>query len=144
MSKKNNSFITDLEFCPTCGTILPLPGMEDYVTCKLCGYKIHVQEFDGVKITSSIVFNRPETLQTNIEEGETSSGPLADRKCSKCGHEKMSYATRQTRSADEGQTVFFTCLNCKSQEIEYSWLSHLVYCFIHLHCLVRVLWDLYL
>lgn len=33
-------------------------------------------EFDGVKITSSIVFNRPETLQTNAEEGETSSGPL--------------------------------------------------------------------
>lgn len=43
MSKKSNSFVTDLEFCPTCGTILPLPGMDDYVTCKLCGYKIHVQ-----------------------------------------------------------------------------------------------------
>lgn len=114
MSKKSNSFVTDLEFCPTCGTILPLPGMDDYVTCKLCGYKIHVQgmykcckiclqvtqhnnicfyasffqkEFDGVKITSSIVFNRPETLQTNAEEGETSTGPLV----SPSGHDTLTY-----------------------------------------------------
>ncbi|XP_061188196.1 DNA-directed RNA polymerase I subunit RPA12-like [Saccostrea echinata] len=120
MSKKSSNFVTDLEFCPTCGTILPLPGMEDYVTCKLCGFKINVREFDGVKITSSIVFNRPEILLPETEEGEVSSGPLADRKCSKCGNEKMIYTTRQTRSADEGQTVFFTCPNCKSQEIEYS------------------------
>ncbi|XP_048773527.1 DNA-directed RNA polymerase I subunit RPA12-like isoform X2 [Ostrea edulis] len=120
MSKKSSTFVTDLEFCPTCGTILPLPGIEDFVTCKLCGFKINVREFDGVNIVSSIVFNRPETLQTSNEDGESPVGPLADRKCSKCGNEKMIYTTRQTRSADEGQTVFFTCPNCNSQEIEYS------------------------
>ena len=38
----------------------------------------------------------------------------ADRRCSKCDHEGMIYTTRQTRSADEGQTVFFTCPECRS------------------------------
>lgn len=36
-----------------------------------------------------------------------------ERKCEKCGNEEMMYTTQQTRSADEGQTVFFTCPKCK-------------------------------
>ena len=47
MSKKksttsNKLFATDLDFCPQCGTVLPLPGLEDVVTCKLCGFQIDV------------------------------------------------------------------------------------------------------
>ena len=37
----------------------------------------------------------------------------AQRKCSKCGNETMTYVTKQTRSADEGQTVFYTCTRCR-------------------------------
>ena len=33
----------------------------------------------------------------------------------------MSYAAIQLRSADEGQTVFFTCVKCKYKESENSW-----------------------
>ena len=36
-----------------------------------------------------------------------------DRRCSRCGKEGMVFHTRQMRSADEGQTVFFTCLHCR-------------------------------
>jgi len=43
MSKKDATFITDLDFCPDCGTVLPLPGHEDVVTCKLCNYQIDVR-----------------------------------------------------------------------------------------------------
>lgn len=40
-------------------------------------------------------------------------GPVVERICKKCGHNQMSYAAIQLRSADEGQTVFFTCVKCK-------------------------------
>ena len=38
-----SAFITDPEFCPECGTILPLPGDETTVTCKGCLYKVNVK-----------------------------------------------------------------------------------------------------
>lgn len=35
-----------------------------------------------------------------------SSKPEIERTCPRCGENRMSYATIQLRSADEGQTVF--------------------------------------
>ena len=35
------SFSCDASFCPHCGTLLPLPGISDVVTCLLCSYKIN-------------------------------------------------------------------------------------------------------
>ncbi len=36
-----------------------------------------------------------------------------EHKCPNCGNDEMTYTTQQTRSADEGQTVFYTCPKCK-------------------------------
>lgn len=44
---------------------------------------------------------------------DVAKGPVIERLCKKCGHDEMSYAAVQLRSADEGQTVFFTCVKCK-------------------------------
>jgi transcription elongation factor S-II len=33
-------------------------------------------------------------------------------RCSKCGKRRCTFYTMQTRSADEGETVFVNCLNC--------------------------------
>lgn len=122
MSVKKSAFKTDLDFCPECGTVLPLPGLEDAVTCKRCGYQIDVREFHGIEIKSKIVFNKPESMipAAALESKGEITGPTADRKCPKCGNEGMIYTTRQTRSADEGQTVFYTCPSCRFQDIEYS------------------------
>ena len=39
MATKTPLFISDPSFCPYCGLILPLPGLDETVTCRLCGYK---------------------------------------------------------------------------------------------------------
>ncbi|KAJ1364927.1 hypothetical protein KIN20_025124 [Parelaphostrongylus tenuis] len=66
-----------------------------------------------------------EDLRTNGSgygrvEHDHGGDAVVEHVCSKCGHNKASYSTMQTRSADEGQTVFYTCLNCKKKDIEYS------------------------
>ncbi|XP_072303920.1 DNA-directed RNA polymerase I subunit RPA12 [Eucyclogobius newberryi] len=108
-------------FCPECGNVLPLPGMQEVVRCPRCAFRISASEFSGREVHSTVVFN-PEQSTLALEEGEDSElkGPVIDRRCSRCNKEGMVYRTRQMRSADEGQTVFFTCIHCRFQEKEDS------------------------
>lgn len=68
-----------------------------------------------MKVEYTIHFNnyskRKKENKTN--EADEDDGPIVERLCPKCGNDKMSYATLQLRSADEGQTVFYTCTQCK-------------------------------
>ncbi|KAF8782484.1 DNA-directed RNA polymerase I subunit RPA12 like protein [Argiope bruennichi] len=121
MASLHSSFQTDADFCPECGTILPLPGSERTVTCLACEFKVDVKTFDHLSTDYEIKFNNRSKFKKLKEKDNRkgADGPLAaDRECSKCGHQGMTYSTLQTRSADEGQTVFFSCPNCKHQELE--------------------------
>lgn len=113
----------DPNFCPECGNVLPLPGIQDIVRCPRCSFCIPVAEFSGQKICSTVIFNPVEQSSAVLEDEEDSElkGPVIDRRCSRCNKEGMVYHTRQMRSADEGQTVFFTCIHCRYQEKEDSW-----------------------
>lgn len=56
---KHEMFITDLDFCPRCGTVLPLPGTEDVVRCRLCSFCIDVRGvFDYWNIFSFIFISK--------------------------------------------------------------------------------------
>ncbi|XP_001629305.2 DNA-directed RNA polymerase I subunit RPA12 isoform X2 [Nematostella vectensis] len=119
--KTKEAFECDPDFCPVCGSILPLPGLEDVVSCKLCDFQRDTAEFEEVEIHSKKRFNvDKEKRTTDDRKNDDTSGPMVDRKCPNCGHEGMTYMTRQTRSADEGQTVFYICTDCRFQETEYS------------------------
>ncbi|XP_028316453.1 DNA-directed RNA polymerase I subunit RPA12 [Gouania willdenowi] len=115
-------FHSDSSFCPECGNVLPLPGLANVVLCPRCSFSIDVAEFSGQEIRSEVVFNSVEASSVVLEDEEDSflKGPVIDRRCSQCNKEGMIYHTRQMRSADEGQTVFFTCIHCRHQEKEDS------------------------
>lgn len=123
------------EFCPDCGSVLQLGhrnAERDKVICTSCNREVDIEIFDGLTTTTTIVFNSKEYWKReykksqerrkknkNIIEDEI-DGPIVDMECRKCGHGKMSYATLQTRSADEGQTIFYTCIKCGAKFNENS------------------------
>ena len=117
------TFSPEVDFCPSCGALLPSLSAKGDVVCVVCKFVVPSSLF-GEKVVQYVVhFNSQENAaakkKRNIS-GDQADGPVIERKCSKCGHDQMSYAAIQLRSADEGQTVFFTCLKCKYKESENS------------------------
>ncbi|GFY39474.1 DNA-directed RNA polymerase I subunit RPA12 [Trichonephila inaurata madagascariensis] len=119
----NNCFQSDPDFCSECGTILPLPLVQkNTVICLACKFEVNVKTFDNLTSEYSIKFDNKKKFRKLKEKdgNKVAEGPMDDRECSKCGHQGMIYTTLQLRSADEGQTVFYSCPNCKHQEFENS------------------------
>merc|ERR1712135_94110 len=115
--------IDRMDFCSFCGSVLPTPDYGAKIRCDSCGKQFDVKEFKGVVSVSTFYYNQNKVAAKGRQTTETkkADGPLVeDRKCGKCGHMGMTYSTMQTRSADEGQTVFYHCPECDNQEIEYS------------------------
>ncbi|XP_037549530.1 DNA-directed RNA polymerase I subunit RPA12 [Nematolebias whitei] len=104
---------------PDC--FLKMMGLGDFLTLLFSSISLEL-EFSGREIRSAVVFNPAEdtSLAHEEDEGSELKGPVIDRRCSRCNKEGMIYHTRQMRSADEGQTVFFTCVHCRFQEKEDS------------------------
>lgn len=106
---------TGADFCKNCGSILPqVTGFSEKIVCYCCKQTSEMR--GGSKMEYRIVFNQLPEHQENPSgsaDADEDEGPIVERICSKCGCDKMSYATLQLRSADEGQTVFFTCVKCK-------------------------------
>ncbi|XP_050424453.1 DNA-directed RNA polymerase I subunit RPA12 [Adelges cooleyi] len=110
-------------FCTKCGSILPPLSMEEFLKCYSCK-TVYGPEIYGDAISEyEIVLNSIEDLDTVVKtenRDDADDGPIAERRCNACGHNQMSYAAMQLRSADEGQTVFYTCVKCKFTEAENS------------------------
>ncbi|XP_040568487.1 DNA-directed RNA polymerase I subunit RPA12 [Lepeophtheirus salmonis] len=116
------TFSSDPSFCSDCGSILPNVPSKGHLCCSACGSKADISLFLDKEISYSIEFNKREDLAVarTVGVNDLQSEPTVERTCSNCGHGLMSYAALQLRSADEGQTVFFTCLKCKFKETENS------------------------
>ncbi|XP_045479327.1 DNA-directed RNA polymerase I subunit RPA12 [Harmonia axyridis] len=111
----------DGAFCDECGSLLPVL-LADQVTCYYCKKVFPKSVFCDTSYEFEVHFNSEveEKSSHNVMEEDEEAGPVVDRKCPRCENEKMSYMTLQLRSADEGQTVFYTCTRCNFKESENS------------------------
>lgn len=72
----------------------------------------------GHGVTSEIDTKMTTTHQHRCSDHSVGSetffaGPTTDIPCPECGQEQVYYHLRQTRSADESETRFFTCQSCE-------------------------------
>ncbi|EEB10862.1 DNA-directed RNA polymerase I subunit, putative [Pediculus humanus corporis] len=124
MADFKNTFEGEKGFCWNCGSILPMLDDSAVVKCFMCKFEYGPEAFGAMESHYQIKFRSPygykETENFNQRKMQKNEGPVVERKCSKCGNDIMSYATLQLRSADEGQTVFYTCTKCGYKETENS------------------------
>ncbi|KAL5701004.1 hypothetical protein ACHQM5_026387 [Ranunculus cassubicifolius] len=117
----------NLMFCDLCGTMLSTSSHK-FAKCSLCGFKRKAKEFEGQEISYSVsaedyrrslnkmnpFIKVDATMDINIEVQKKKS----DKLCTACRKAHYEYHEQQTRSADEGMTVFYTCPECGHREKE--------------------------
>ncbi|KAG8928272.1 DNA-directed RNA polymerase I core subunit rpa12 [Tulasnella sp. 419] len=118
--------IGSLLFCPDCGTLLDIPTDDDNVKCEQCGHLEPASSFENIEVTTrshpdafpsalrdarKIQTQQHDTNVVQTEEDET---------CPKCQHPRALAKAMQTRSADEGATIFYTCLGCSHGWVVYN------------------------
>jgi len=54
-----------------------------------------------------------------VKEVDDQNLPKATAECPKCSHNKAYFFVRQTRSADESPTAFYTCVKCGHKWRDY-------------------------
>lgn len=87
------SILSDSEQCLLCETFNSIPDKEFSISKSFPGSQNWVEQSNEVKQAS---MNMP---------------------CPKCDAKKLHYTTRQTRRADEGETVFVQCKKCGYKSI---------------------------
>ena len=101
-----------MEFCPECGAMmLPNNGI---LKCNKCGYSNELDDTQEYTVSEDVKAEETVKYVEDIDLGEGIT-----EICPKCGHDKATYELKQTRSADEAPTRFFTCKKCKHKWREY-------------------------
>ncbi len=100
-------------FCPKCGSLMsPSNGK---MVCNSCGY---TQATGNGK--SGLIVNTSLAKEVIMIKEEKNAEPLdSDAVCPKCQHRGAYYLLKQTRSADEPETKFYTCEACGHRWREY-------------------------
>lgn len=101
-------------FCP-CGAILDIADLrakDGALKCPDCPLELSLEiskpvsvalPMDGAKLAAA------SGLATRNDEDL----PTVEEDCPSCGGHTAYYRTMQLRSADEGQTIFYTCVACR-------------------------------
>ncbi|KAJ1993285.1 DNA-directed RNA polymerase I core subunit rpa12 [Dimargaris cristalligena] len=115
----NRNVYGSLIFCSQCGNLLDDPGSSQSLLCEICGETKNCDQYEGIEILTqsgpnafpSALRNKKSLVQNDLSKMREEAATIAQT-CEKCGAEEMEYHTRQMRSADEGQTIFYNCRRC--------------------------------
>ncbi|EOB14250.1 DNA-directed RNA polymerase I subunit RPA12 [Nosema bombycis CQ1] len=88
-------------FC-ACGTLVNPKANSNVLKCGRCENPLDVNRMQEIQMSKKI----EQKVDLEIKEVK---GAKIKYKCTNCGAEEMMYNTAQLRSADEGQTVFYSC-----------------------------------
>merc|ERR1711865_140436 len=102
------------DFCETCGAMLVIPDFGKNLECNVCKTHTPMTELKEKSLFSSV---KPRAFAPDLcfgEQRHNKQDQLAtvNEECPKCGYGEMAFYCLQLRSVDEGQTVFYSCLNC--------------------------------
>jgi DNA-directed RNA polymerase subunit M len=109
-----------VDFCPKCSSLL-YPKKKDgkkVLYCKMCDIEKEPDATSTAFKLNSVKLDHEldKTLTKDEKYFKSVFGDRpSERDCPRCGG-KMMMSSRQTRSADEGPTIFFTCQICQKQE----------------------------
>lgn len=115
--------------CPLCGNIFPLETNRNvtHARCKVCGLACApcpISEFELTAFDAEEVAMAASHIdeQIRMRSRQTFGKVGGDNRvieeafCEKCNMFRPCHTfAQQTRSADEGQTIFFQCTVCKSE-----------------------------
>eukprot|EP00252_Welwitschia_mirabilis_P016704 TRINITY_DN3699_c0_g1_i2.p1 TRINITY_DN3699_c0_g1~~TRINITY_DN3699_c0_g1_i2.p1 ORF type:complete len:106 (+),score=17.27 TRINITY_DN3699_c0_g1_i2:104-421(+) len=96
----DKSVVGDFLFCDVC----ELRGKEISCTIGAEELRKHLQ------LEPFVILGNADKKE---EENEVQQRAVVNEECPKCNNPQLEYYTRQLRSADEGQTVFYECPKCR-------------------------------
>lgn len=116
----NNVFARPPNFCLDCGDLFDFEIIQnDVVMCQKCGGEVSIYKITNHNIetvdeyhTSKEWMNKLTNKEDKFKVKQKLKRQTVEEKCPNCPSRKMYFFTMQTRSADEGSTVFYECVKC--------------------------------
>jgi DNA-directed RNA polymerase subunit M/transcription elongation factor TFIIS len=111
---------TTAVFCKDCGMMVQLESSSSKIVCKFCHKVTDIREMiksGDLETETTVTLSQRKDWMIEERTGE-SERPTVEQDCEKCDNNLMYYTTRQTRSVDEGQTVYYECTKCGHTFVE--------------------------
>ena len=79
-----------------------------------CGYEVEITGKEGKRYTT-----KSRNKETTVISEDVATLPKTRVQCPKCTHTEAYFVIRQTRAADEPETMIYRCCKCNHSWREY-------------------------
>ncbi len=93
--------------------MLRLESATSKTTCKFCNNVTDISlKASDLQTETTVTLTAKKQWMVETHKGENQERPTVEQDCTQCDNNLTYYTTRQTRSVDEGQTVYYECTKC--------------------------------